>query len=1187
MAVRRMARCLAALVVAGLTWGTLPTHSSHAQDVGTLDAQFTALLQAGKYAEAARVGKRMLGMAEKELGREHPTVGQMLTGLAFIYQLQGSNAEAAPLYKRSLPILERSLGPGHHDVGQTLGKLADAYRDLKRYAEAEPLYKRSLTILERTRGPQHQEVAVSLNNLGLLYYAQLRHAEAEPLYMRSLAILEKVAPGGLETGAALHNLATVYQAQGRAAESVPLFQRAIAIRERGLDRDHPDVSASVNNLALSYAMLGRYAEAEAAYKRSLAMRERRQGPDHPDTGLALSNLADHYRARARYAEAEPLYKRGLAVLQKALGSEDPGVAVVLNNLASQYWTQDRYADAEPLYQRSLAIREKVLGADHPDVGQSLNNLATLYDKVGRFAEAEPLYKRNVAIVEKTLGPDHPYVATPLFNLAEGYRRQGRIAEAERLLKRCLAIWEKTGEDTVAAALSGLALIYQGQQRYAEAEALYQRSLAVREKMGLGHPDVGLVLSQLGDLYRAHGRHVEAETVYRRALSNLEAAVGSDHPVVGQSLHKLALLAVAQNDWHKAADYWARSIGVIKRRAERGVAVFRGESSGGEAARSSEQFRGLVKAIYRLAGQRPDATQTAEMFEVAQSAQASNAAASLAQMAARSAKGSPRLAGLVREQQDLVGEWQAKDKLLVAAKSSPPAKRDAKGESALVDRLADIDKRLAEIDRQLARDFPDYATLASPAPLSLLEAQAQLRPDEALVLLLDTDEGFKPLPEETFVWVVTRQDVRWLRSGLGTAALAREVAALRCGLDASAWNGNGAERCASVLGRSPMKEAPGDLPFDTVRAHRLYLDLFGDVQDLIEGKHLLIVPSGALTQLPFHVLVTEAPAADRRSWSEAVARFFGSGTRIRMTGGATAWLARSHAVTVLPAVSSLKALRRVGRPSAAPKAMIGFGNPLLDGRPDDPDDTRRAKLARASQRCTEAPRQHADAHIAGRGRVSSLRALGGLADVAHLRMQVPLPETADELCAVAADLKVDVRDIRLGAQATEREVKRVSASGQLAQYRVVHFATHGALAGELEGTHEPGLVLTPPESASEEDDGYLSASEIAALKLDANLVILSACNTAAGAANSAEALSGLARAFIYAGARALLVSHWAVDSNATVRLVTVAVAEMARDPGVGRAEAMRRAMLALIQSEAQEAHPSYWAPFVVVGEGAAR
>jgi CHAT domain-containing protein len=265
-------------------------------------------------------------------------------------------------------------------------------------------------------------------------------------------------------------------------------------------------------------------------------------------------------------------------------------------------------------------------------------------------------------------------------------------------------------------------------------------------------------------------------------------------------------------------------------------------------------------------------------------------------------------------------------------------------------------------------------------------------------------------------------------------------------------------------------------------------------------------------------------------------------------------------------------------------MIGFGNPLLDG-PDTRYDGP-ARLARAKQRCPETRARWATVPAVRRAGAPGLDTRGGLADLAQIKRQVPLPETADELCAVAHDMKALARDIRLGAKATEREVKRLSTSGELAQYRLVHFATHGALAGELDGKREPGLILTPPGTASEQDDGYLSASEIAGLKLDADWVVLSACNTAAGAAKSAEALSGLARAFIYAQARAMLVSHWAVDSDATVKLVTTAAREMARDAKVGRAEAMRRAMLALIDRGApQEAHPSYWAPFVVVGEGA--
>ena len=620
--------------------------------------------------------------------------------------------------------------------------------------------------------------------------------------------------------------------------------------------------------------------------------------------------------------------------------------------------------------------------------------------------------------------------------------------------------------------------------------------------------------------------------------------------------------------------------MIQRRAQRGLAGAAEGSSKGGAQQLGSQFANLVRMTHRLAtqGRVDQETQLRAMFETAQWAQGSEAAASLAQMAARSAKGSPELSLLVRERQDLVSEWQAKDKQLIAAKSEEPAKRNMMTETALSGRLATIDARLAAIDALLAKDFPDYAALASPLPVSVAEVRAQLGATEALVLFLDTPER-KPTPEETFIWVITKTDVRWVRSDLGTPALTREIAALRCGLDAALWHDDDAsQRCRNLLKAGPRRDVHGSiraetLPFDAARAHSLYKALFGQVEDLIRDKHLLIVPSGPLTQLPFHVLVTKG------------VRPSGSDTTVH---AATAWLARSNAITVLPAVSSLKALRRVAKPSAATKPMIGVGNPLLDGDPASrPWEANWAKLAREKQSCPQTLWQRVAGLVEKRHDVRKVPTRSGRADLDHLRSQSPLHDTADELCAVAKDLRLSADDILLGANASETAIKTLSGSGRLAQYRVVHFATHGTIAGEIEGTSEPGLILTPPKEQTEEDDGYLSASEVAALKLDADWVILSACNTAAGGAQGAEALSGLARAFIYAGARALLVSHWAVSSEATVSLVTNVVGAISRDKSLGRAEALRRAMLAMIdKGKPHEAHPAYWAPFIVVGEGAA-
>jgi len=159
--------------------------------------------------------------------------------------------------------------------------------------------------------------------------------------------------------------------------------------------------------------------------------------------------------------------------------------------------------------------------------------------------------------------------------------------------------------------------------------------------------------------------------------------------------------------------------------------------------------------------------------------------------------------------------------------------------------------------------------------------------------------------------------------------------------------------------------------------------------------------------------------------------------------------------------------------------------------------------------------------------------------------------------------------------------------------VIAFATHGLVAGDFAGLAEPALVLTPPMKPTPTDDGLLTASEVAGLDLDADWVILSACNTAAGDRPGAEGLSGLARAFFHAGSRALLVSHWSVPSEAATALTVFSAQALAADPGIGRAEALRRAMLRGMNGEhpdgrslPRQAHPIFWAPFVNVGEGGA-
>jgi CHAT domain-containing protein len=342
-------------------------------------------------------------------------------------------------------------------------------------------------------------------------------------------------------------------------------------------------------------------------------------------------------------------------------------------------------------------------------------------------------------------------------------------------------------------------------------------------------------------------------------------------------------------------------------------------------------------------------------------------------------------------------------------------------------------------------------------------------------------------------------------------------------------------------------------FDLALAHELYETLIGPVESLIKDKrNLLVVPSGPLTAVPFHLLVTERPATaepgDLAAYRNAQ------------------WLLKRQAVSVLPSVASLKVLRVSTRKDAAKSPLIGFGDPVFNAEEESTPGTSQRKVA-TTRSYTEFWR-------------------GANIDRRMLSNALPrLPETAAELHAVAQNLGAPPSSIRLRQDASETTVKRTA----LSDYRIVYFATHGLVAGDIKGLAEPSLALTLPREMSDLDDGLLTASEIAQLKLNADWVVLSACNTIAGDKPGAEALSGLARAFFYAGARTLLVSHWAVDSNAATQLTTSTFDILKSDPKLGRAEGLRRAMLAYMNdtSSPLNAYPALWAPFIVVGDGAAQ
>jgi CHAT domain-containing protein len=850
-------------------------------------------------------------------------------------------------------------------------------------------------------------------------------------------------------------------------------------------------------------------------------------------GVLSGRLPAAAAAEAQGGAAQRLLAERAAA--RAFSSGDVGEYDRLVRVADDANRTEDFAGAEKNLRAALALQQKALGPDNPNTVVSLISLALQVSNQRRFAEADALFARASQFAAAA---DDPLQAIRLVHYQGLHAaNQGRADEALTLLARAgRGYAEQLPDEVRSARPRGATRVGASGAGSGMADLLPNREMLSAPATRTALLGLIEVRRREAALLRRAGR-VEESAAALRIANDLVAGNGLRQPVITARMARTGAGIVAQTlGADAAADEYARAAAVFaqalpdSRPVAETLLLRAGQMArAGQTAAAGDTCLHAVKLLRQLRiGTEPALLAPClDAFAIAAKARTGESQKWLTEMfeAAQLAQG-----GVTSQQ-----IAQATARLSENA-------RDPKVAAAIRAR-EDIRARLADLYRERDQLEPNTATNApaSSPELDARIAKAQEEAAEAESALQAASPNYGQLVQQ----VAAAADVlAALAPGEAFVSLTLSdtggwAFALRDGrIDVSAISGGLPEMTRLVRRvRESIENTTGVPPaFDIEAAQAIYRATLAGLEPALRGTDaLVIVPSGPLLSLPFELLLTGPATPDKLATAP--------------------WLLRRAAISHVPAAANFVSLRKIAGNSRATRPWFGFG------------DFQPVTVAQATR-------------TFGNECADSARLYAGMPPLPFARAEL---EVSRRLLGAAAN------DTLLGPSFTVPNVKRAN----LKDVRILHFATHALLPAELRCQAEPAIVTSAPPGAPDAGGSLLTASAILELDLDADTVILSACNSGGpGGTTAGESLSGLARSFFYAGARSLLVTHWSVNDQIAAYLVADALRRLSEAPALGITGAMRAAQLGMLDEAgkglvADVAHPFYWAPFAVIGEGGTR
>jgi tetratricopeptide (TPR) repeat protein len=1038
------------------------------------------------------------------------------------------------------------------------GKLDDALRsaeellELRQKAQGKDHWQavdarwqvEALRAAGRQGKEEQQEYAglPALDREGQALEARGRHRDALPLRQKALEIRRKIlGEEHPDTATSVDYVAANLDGQSKYREAEEGSRKALEIRRKVLGEEHPSTAQSHNNLADTLRGQGKYVAAEAEFRTALDVFRKVLGEEHSLTGITYNNLAATLEAHGNYGTAEENHRKALNIFRKAFGEDHANTATSYNNLAANLNAQGKYAEAEESFRRALDLFRKILGEDHPSTATSYSNVAFNLNAQGKYREAEEGYRKALDICRRVLGEDHQATALCYSGVAVNLHAQSKDAAAEEYFRKALEIRRKLlGEEHphTALAYNNLANNLQEQEKYAEAEEALQKALAIQRKvLGEEHINTAYTHNNLALNLAAQGKYKDAEEGYRKAQEIFRKVLGDEHAHTARSCSNVASNLHAQGRYDEAEKLWVRAADGFAR------ARLRLAHSGLERAGITGEYSPLpaLAAVLARNGKQKEAWQRYEESLARGtwddlSARLSRPPAEQAQQAALTAR-LDRLDRLIEK--------------AVAIKEETPEQKEKREEL-----LGHRRKAQEELDRYVARLEKTYGPAAGQV-FDLATIQAALPEHTALVGWIDrparTAKAADPSGEHwAFLLRARGEPVCVSLTGSGTAG---------------AWTSED----TSLPGRlRAALQAPQEEWQKLTRAlHKQRLQPLEKSLQATEGLpavgHLVVLPSSALAGVPLEPVAGDLTisyassgtlfAHLRKQPAVKSAGLLAVGDPVFETGAATA-------ERPLPPHGVLLTFVQPGSNAAAAglrpdDVLLAYGETELKAAAD---------LKPEPESATTGPVRLS---VWRNGKTVEVRIRPGKLGV--VMANKPAPEalveryridrvlatrSGDDRWAQLPGTRVEVESLRrlfgdsgepkllVDSDASEQALDALARAGELGRYRYLHLATHGEVndsvalrsAVILSRDHLPDpqqqLLAGKPVY-----DGRLTAEEMLRdWHLNADLVTLSACQTALGKYQRGEGFMGFAQALTLCGSRSVCLSLWKVDDAATALLM---------------------------------------------------